>query len=197
MRLLQPSSPSADSQSSVQTQASAQAACLPVTFRPDTQRQSTTLVDLTGDGLIVSAVPNAHVQSVFTHAGYGEVNFSAAARWCITQAATRDLMQPQGQATNQLATRLVQVGQNWQLMSHEQWLAHQAAMKPIAQDTTTAGASAASPAASTSQNAEAAKPSKPRATRPSSVTSLVQRLSNKLNGAIGAAKPPSALTTQK
>lgn len=112
-----------------------QAACIPVTFRPDTQRPITTLVDLSGDGLIVSAVPNVHVQAVFARAGYSEVNLLQASRWCITQTASRELVQLQGSFVNQQATRLVQVGQSWQLMSQEQWGEYQASLQPAIKET--------------------------------------------------------------
>ncbi len=105
--------------------------CVPVNLRPDTQRPGLSLVDLTGDGLIVSAVPEAHVQSVFARAGYGQVDLSQTARWCITQTAARALVRPSSGAGTQQAALLVQTGAGLQLMSQDQWVAHQASVKPV------------------------------------------------------------------
>lgn len=179
MRVIPPASASA-AQTSAQLPALVQAACIPVAFRPDAQRANTTLVDLSGDGLIVSAVPNAHIQAVFMRAGYNEVTLSQPTRWCISQAATRELVQLPGSFVNQAATRLVQVGQSWQLMSHEQWTAHQASLRPVLQEPVTASTPltipVASAAASSTRKATEAKPAKRRPAQVGSVTSLVQRL---------------------
>jgi hypothetical protein len=158
-------------------QALAPAACIPVTFRPDTQRASTTLVDLSGDGLIVSAVPNTHVQAVFARAGYGEVNLAQASRWCITQTASRELVQLQGSFVNQQATRLVQVGQSWQLMSQEQWSAHQASLQP-AINAAAPIQTAAVPASSKRKIAETKAAKSRSGPSASSVTMLAKRLAS-------------------
>jgi hypothetical protein len=105
--------------------------CVSVSLRPDTQRPGLNLVDLTGDGLIVSAVPDAHIQSVFAKAGYGQVDLSQTARWCITQTAARALVRPSSGAGIQQAALLVQTGTGLQLMSQDQWVAHQASVKPL------------------------------------------------------------------
>jgi hypothetical protein len=105
--------------------------CIPVSFRPDSQRQGLSLVDLTGDGLIISAVPNTHIQTVFTNAGYGQVDLSQAARWCITQTAVRALVRPGVDVGTQQAALLVQTGASMQLMSKDQWLSYQASMTPV------------------------------------------------------------------
>jgi hypothetical protein len=105
--------------------------CVSVNLRPDTQRPGLNLVDLTGDGLIVSAVPDAHIQSVFAKAGYGQVDLSQTARWCITQTAARALVRPSSGAGIQQAALLVQTGTGLQLMSQDQWVAHQASVKPL------------------------------------------------------------------
>jgi hypothetical protein len=105
--------------------------CIPVSFRPDSQRQGLSLVDLTGDGLIISAVPNTHIQTVFTNAGYGLVDFSQAARWCITQTAVRALVRTSADVGTQQAALLVQNGTSMQLMSKDQWLSYQASMTPV------------------------------------------------------------------
>jgi hypothetical protein len=104
------------------------APCVVVTFRPDSQRVATTLVDLTGDGLIVSAVPDMHVQQVFARAGYSSVDTSKPARWCIAQTAARELVQAQRSASAPLASVLVQTATGWQLMTQPQWAQHQAAL---------------------------------------------------------------------
>lgn len=105
--------------------------CIPVSFRPDSQRQGLSLVDLTGDGLIISAVPNTHIQAVFTNAGYGQVDLLQAARWCITQTAVRALVRPSAEPGTQQAALLVQTGASMQLMSKDQWLSYQASMTPV------------------------------------------------------------------
>jgi hypothetical protein len=112
--------------------------CVNVSLRPDTARQSVSLVDFSGDGLIVSAVANSHIQSVFAQTGYAQMDFAQAGRWCIPQLAARALLLPAQGATTQAASLLVQTGSGLQLMSQDQWLAHQAAMKPLAAMTTTA-----------------------------------------------------------
>jgi hypothetical protein len=109
--------------------------CVDVSLRPDPVRQSVSLVDFSGDGLIVSAVANSHVQSVFAQAGYAQMDVSQAGRWCLPQAAARALLLPTQGATTQAASLLVQTGNGLQLMSQDQWLAHQAAMRPLAAKT--------------------------------------------------------------
>jgi hypothetical protein len=109
----------------------AKAKCTAVSLRPDTKRQAVSLVDLLGDGLIVAAVPDTHIQSVFSRAGYGSVDLSKAARWCVTPTVARELLQPARSAGGQDAALLVQTGGGMQLMSQDQWLAHQASLKPL------------------------------------------------------------------
>jgi hypothetical protein len=109
----------------------AQTKCTAVSLRPDAQRQAVSLVDMLGNGLIVAAVPDAHIQSVFSRAGYGSVDLSKAARWCITPTAARELLQPARDMGGQDAALLVQTGGGLQLMSQDQWLAHQASLKPL------------------------------------------------------------------
>lgn len=104
--------------------------CTAVSLRPDARRQAVSLVDLLGDGLIVAAVPDVHIQSVFSRAGYDSVDLSKATRWCITPMAARELLQPASGTGGQDAALLVQTGGGLQLMSQDQWLAHQASLKP-------------------------------------------------------------------
>jgi hypothetical protein len=110
---------------------SAQTKCIAVSLRPDARRQAVSLVDMLGNGLIVAAVPDAHIQSVFSRAGYGSVDLSKAARWCITPVAARELLQSTSNAGRQDASLLVQTEGGLQLMSQDQWLAHQASLKPL------------------------------------------------------------------
>ena len=135
--------------------------CIAVSFRPDSQRQGLSLVDLTGDGLIISAVPNTHIQSVFASAGYGQVDLSQAARWCITQTAVRALVRTSQDVSAQQAALLVQTGNSMQLMSKDQWLSYQASMAPVVTAMEPVIPAAVSPEVS-------AKPTKPsRPTKPS------------------------------
>ncbi len=131
--------------------------CIPVSFRRDSQRPELSLVDLTGDGLIISAVPNSHIQGVLTNAGYGQVDLSQAARWCITQTAVRALVRPSPSIAMQQAALLVQTGTSLQLMSKDQWLAYQASMTPMVTAMTPVTPSVAQPEI----KAKAAKASKP------------------------------------
>lgn len=110
---------------------SLQTKCTAVSLRPDARRQAMSLVDLLGDGLIVAAVPDTHIQSVFTRAGYASVDLSKSARWCVTPSAARELLQPARGTGGQDASLLVRTGGGLQLMSQDQWLAHQASLKPL------------------------------------------------------------------
>lgn len=114
--------------SALQERAAANPACVVVTFRPDAQRPATTLVDFTGDGLILSAVPDAHIQQVFARSGYNTVDTSKPARWCIAQTAARELVQVRASAPGQVASVLVQTNSGWQLMTQSQWAQHQTAL---------------------------------------------------------------------
>jgi hypothetical protein len=107
-------------------------ACVSVVLRPDGQRPATTLVDLTGDGLIVSPIANARVDAVFERAGYSKIDLSRSARWCIAQAAVRELLQTGPVAPLHESALLVQTPGGWQLMPKEQWLAQQASLQPLA-----------------------------------------------------------------
>jgi hypothetical protein len=103
-------------------------ACVAISLRPDPQRASTTLVDFAGDGLIVSAVPNTHVSNVFARAGYNNIQITQPVRWCVAQAAVRELIRPTASASVQQASLLVETSSGWQLMSQEQWLTYQASL---------------------------------------------------------------------
>lgn len=105
--------------------------CTPVSLRPDSQRPSMSLVDMTGDGLIVAAVAHEHIHAVFTRAGYGRIDLSHAARWCVTPGAARELLQPARSNAVQQAALLVQTSSGMQLMSQDQWVAHQASLQPL------------------------------------------------------------------
>jgi hypothetical protein len=120
-------------------------ACVAISLRPDPQRASTTLVDFAGDGLIVSAVANAHVSNVFARAGYNNIQITQPVRWCVAQAAVRELIRPTASASVQQASLLVETSSGWQLMSQEQWLTYQASLAPLQ---TAVNVSAKKPAAS-------------------------------------------------
>jgi hypothetical protein len=161
-----------------------QPACVPVTFRPDTQRAGTTLVDLTGDGLIVSAVPNSHIQAVFTRSGYSEVSLAQPVRWCIAQTAAREIVQLNNGFANQQAARLVQVNGNWQLMSNEQWTSYQASLVPAAPSVTITKA--------TSDKTKPVRTAAAKNRRPASATSVVnlaKRLASGSKQLVAAGSP--------
>jgi hypothetical protein len=107
----------------------AQPACVPITFKPDPSRAAVTLIDFSGDGLIVSAVPNTHINAVFTRAGYRAIEITQPIRWCVAQTAARELLGP-SYAPHSQASLVVPTKDGLQLMSQEQWLAYQASIKP-------------------------------------------------------------------
>jgi hypothetical protein len=107
----------------------AQPACVPISFKPDPARNAVTLVDFSGDGLIVSAIPNTHINAVFARAGYRPIDIQQPVRWCVAQSAARELLGPSyGYAAQ--AHLLVPTKEGVQLMTQEQWQAQQAAIKP-------------------------------------------------------------------
>jgi hypothetical protein len=138
-------------------------ACIPVTFRPDPNRSHTSLVDLTGAGLIVSPVPNSHINTVFARAGYQAIEITQPVRWCVAQSTARELLSPPSSTANTLAGFLVQVGQAWRLMSQEQWQSYQASLQPapVAATTTTA-VSQPAPAANRSVRSVSSRPATAR-----------------------------------
>ncbi len=107
-----------------------QPVCVPVSFRPDPSRAAVTLVDFSGDGLIVSAVPNVHINAVFARAGYRPLDIQQPVRWCVAQMAARELLGPSYTTADSHASLLVETTQGWQLMSKEQWATYQASLKP-------------------------------------------------------------------
>lgn len=97
------------------------AACVPVALRPDTRRAGTTLVDLTGDGLVVSAVPTAQVQAVLGRAGQTGVDIAQPSALCLSQGAVRQLVQPLTQRVAKRASLVVASNGQVRLLSTEQW----------------------------------------------------------------------------
>jgi hypothetical protein len=160
----------------------AKAKCTAVSLRPDARRQAVSLVDMLGDGLIVAAVPDTHIQSVFARAGYGSVDLSKAARWCVTPTAARELLQPARGAGGQDAALLVQTGGGLQLMSQDQWLAHQASLKPLV-----ASMSAKSARSSKLAKASGRTLAKPTAKSSAGITLGALRLPTGTNKATGTA----------
>jgi hypothetical protein len=108
------------------------ASCVVVTLRPDPQRSATTLVDLTGDGLIVSPIANAHIHTVLSRAGYAQIDLSQVGRWCVAQTVAREMLQTGQGVSAQQAALLVQTLGGWQLMTQDQWVAHQTSFQPQA-----------------------------------------------------------------
>ena len=107
------------------------ARCQTISIRPDAQRQAVSLVDFTGDKLIVAAVPDALINTVFERAGYNRLDLSKAATWCVLPSVARELLQPVQNASAQEAALVVQSGGSLQLMSRDQWLTYQASLKPV------------------------------------------------------------------
>lgn len=132
--------------------------CVGVTFRPNMQRFDSTLVDFTGDGLIVAAIPNERINTAFAKAGYSAIEISKPVRWCVNQNTVRELMQSGLGADAQHASLLVQVGNGWQLMTQEQWMAYQASVQSLA--AVNSSAVPASPEASPSSKTSAGRKAK-------------------------------------
>ncbi len=110
--------------------AAVQPACVAVSFKPDASRTASTLVDFSGDGLIVSAIPNAHINAVFARVGYQPINIEQPVRWCVAQSAARELASGGHASPQAHASLLMQTATGgWQLMSQEQWQAQQASMQ--------------------------------------------------------------------
>ena len=102
------------------------AACVPVVLAPAAGRPGTTWVDLSGDGLIVSAVASAHVAAVFARAGAA----AEAGSHCLAPASVKELLgSVQRTAGASRSMKLVKVAQGWQLVAPP---ARAAAVRPPA-----------------------------------------------------------------
>ena len=84
------------------------------------QRADTALVDFTGDGLIVSALPNEQLRASLQMAGYKQVTLGQPASWCLPAAAMSALLRApasgaqRGSVSSQ--QELVQIKGQWQLV---------------------------------------------------------------------------------
>lgn len=78
----------------------------PVAGRPDT-----TWVDLTGDGLIVSAVDSAHVAAVLTRAG----ELPELGAHCLPRASTKALLRSAYRPGSSGSMKLVKQADGWRL----------------------------------------------------------------------------------
>lgn len=137
------------------------ASCVGVTFRPNKQRSDTTLVDFTGDGLIVAAIANERINTAFAKAGYNAIEILKPVRWCVNQNTVRELMQSGLGADAQHASLLVQIDNGWQLMTQEQWGTHQAQVRSLtAVNSSAIPASPASPEVSPSSKTGAGQKAK-------------------------------------
>ncbi len=74
-------------------------ACSDIQTQAHSSRPGTTLVDLTGDGLITAALPTNHVRNVLQRAGYSDVRLDAPANFCLPQAQVASLMRPSSVTT--------------------------------------------------------------------------------------------------
>lgn len=126
-------------------------ACVVIATRPDSNRSGMTLVDFSGDGLILAAVPNNHLQQVFSRANYAAIDTGQAARWCVSQSVVRELAQARTAASGELSSVLVQTNTGWQLMSQTQWADYQTAMAKTASSNAVVLASASTKPAPTAK----------------------------------------------
>jgi hypothetical protein len=97
-----------------------QAPCTQISTQAHTQRLDTALVDLTGDGLIVSALPNAQLRNSLQMAGYTQIVLNRPASWCLPAAAMSALLRSPAAGAQRSITmpqqKLVQVKGQWQLV---------------------------------------------------------------------------------
>lgn len=96
------------------TMAAPAPACVTVTLSPDDRRSNSTLVDLTGDGLIVTPVETAHLRQVLARAGLS-AQTEEAGRHCLPQAVVRDFIKPGALAQTSRPMALVQTRSGWRL----------------------------------------------------------------------------------
>jgi hypothetical protein len=93
-----------------------QAACTPLATQAHASRANTTLVDLTGDGLIVTALPTGQVQGALQRAGYRQVALNSPASWCLPPALVTQLMRPPSFIAQTGSFKMVKVNNQWQLV---------------------------------------------------------------------------------
>jgi hypothetical protein len=87
-----------------------------VTTQAHASRANTTLVDLTGDGLIVTALPSAQVQGALQRAGYPQAALSAPASWCLPPQVVTQLMRPLSAVAQGDHFKMVKVKNQWRLV---------------------------------------------------------------------------------
>jgi hypothetical protein len=97
-----------------------QAPCTQISTQAHTLRRDTALVDLTSDGLIVSALPNAQLRNSLQMAGYTQIVLNRPASWCLPAAAMSALLRSPAAGAQRSITmpqqKLVQVKGQWQLV---------------------------------------------------------------------------------
>lgn len=89
-------------------------ACVTITLAPDDRRPNSTMVDLTGDGLIVTPVDTGHLRQVFARAGLSAPT-DGAGRHCLPQAMVRDFIKAGALAQTSQPMALVQTRSGWRL----------------------------------------------------------------------------------
>lgn len=88
--------------------------CVAVTLSRDDRRANSTLVDLTGDGLIVTPVDNQRLQAVLDRAALNVALSGEPVRHCLPQSVVRDMVRPVATAERPSMV-LVQTRQGWRL----------------------------------------------------------------------------------
>lgn len=91
-------------------------ACVEVVLTPAAGRPDTTWVDLTGDGLIVSAVDSAHVAAVLARAG----ELPELGAHCLPRASTKALLRSTHRPGSSGSMKLVKLADGWRLMAPKQ-----------------------------------------------------------------------------
>lgn len=103
-------------------------ACVQVGFSPDAKRPSHTLVDLSGDGLIVSAVPTDQLTRAYEQAGLVLPDLTQSVRHCLDPQLARSLVQPP-EARAHVVARLIPTREGVRLMSDAEWASQVAATR--------------------------------------------------------------------
>lgn len=115
-------------------QAKSQITCTHISTKAHAQQPGTTLVDLTGDGLIVSALPSAQVRNSLQMAGYTQTALNQPASWCLPAAAMSALLRAPARDVRAIVTRpqqkLVQVKGQWQLVQSTATVNSRSAVNP-------------------------------------------------------------------
>ena len=103
---------------------------------PAPGRLGITLVDLTGAGVVVAAVPHSHLVSVLQTEAYPLLNYEQPGALCVTSHTVTALLLHNTANSFQQASFLVKNKDSWQLMSQKQWASYSLITPPLIADAT-------------------------------------------------------------